>query len=241
MLTLHGWCGDRRFFAPQFDHFSATHRVVSVDLPGHGDSEPPSEYSIAALATEVAELANALDLTGSVVLGHSLGAMVALELTQRAPEVVGAVVMVDPPPLSKEVWKDFAAQLIPSFQGPSGPAGRRQFVEQMFLPTDDAERRGGSSMPCALSPTTPPSRWSRRWLPSTRSRSSELRVAGTRHRIGGSDHDRAFLLEANPTIVTGQTVGAGHFHQLEVADQVNSMIERFLAPSASETNRPAAN
>jgi hypothetical protein len=39
----------------------------------------------------------------------------------------------------------------------------------------------------------------------------------------------AALRELNPAIVTAQTVGAGHFNQLEVSDQVNAMIERFLA------------
>ena len=169
---------------------------------------------------------------GSVVLGHSLGAMVVLELTQRAPEVVGAVVMVDPPPLSKEVWKDFAAELIPSFQGPSGPAGRRQFVEQMFLPTDDAERRGvyhRFHVRC-------PQRHRHRdglgdgCLRLGRGSPRTCEVAGPRlsHRRFRPTI-RAFLLDANPTIVTGQTVGAGHFHQLDVPDQLNSMIERFLA------------
>ena len=37
-----------------------------------------------------------------------------------------------------------------------------------------------------------------------------------------------FLLETNPAMMIGQTVGAGHFHQLEVPEQVNLMIERFL-------------
>jgi hypothetical protein len=31
-----------------------------------------------------------------------------------------------------------------------------------------------------------------------------------------------------PQLVTAQTIGSGHFHQLEVPDQVNAMIERFL-------------
>jgi pimeloyl-ACP methyl ester carboxylesterase len=35
--------------------------------------------------------------------------------------------------------------------------------------------------------------------------------------------------ELCPQLVIGRTVGAGHFHQLEVPDQVNAMIERFLA------------
>jgi pimeloyl-ACP methyl ester carboxylesterase len=40
---------------------------------------------------------------------------------------------------------------------------------------------------------------------------------------------RSELLELLPSITVGQTVGAGHFNQLVVPDQVNSMIERFLA------------
>jgi pimeloyl-ACP methyl ester carboxylesterase len=62
LLFLHGWCGDRTFFAEQFDYFSRTHRVVSVDLPGHGESAVPNEYSIEAFASEVAELTHKLAL-----------------------------------------------------------------------------------------------------------------------------------------------------------------------------------
>lgn len=40
------------------------------------------------------------------------------------------------------------------------------------------------------------------------------------------------LLQLNPDLVVGQTVGAGHFNQLEVPDQVNPMIERFLVGQA---------
>src|SRR6516162_8959830 len=141
LLFLHGWCGDRTFFAPQFDYFSHAHRVVAVDLPGHGESAVPNEYSIEAFANETAELARELRLGRSVVFGHSIGAMVALALAHRNAELVGAVALIDPPPLSKEVWKGFSAQLISSFEGPDGPTGRRQFVEQMFLPTDDPTRR----------------------------------------------------------------------------------------------------
>ena len=42
-------------------------------------------------------------------------------------------------------------------------------------------------------------------------------------------NDAAALRALNPCIRTGQTVGAGHFNQLEVPEQVNTMIERFLA------------
>lgn len=141
LLFLHGWCGDRSFFAPQFDHFARSHRVVSVDLPGHGESRAPATYTIDGLAADVAALGRQLGLGRGALVSHSLGAMVSLALAQQAPELVSAVIMVDPPPLSKEVWKDFAASLLPGFEGPDPATARRSFVEQMFLPTDDGDRR----------------------------------------------------------------------------------------------------
>ena len=229
LLFLHGWCGDRSFFAPQFDHFAPTHRVVSVDLPGHGKSEVPEEYSIEAFASRVAEVASELGLGRSVVFGHSIGAMVALALSQPAPELVGAVALIDPPPLSKEVWQGFAPQLISSFTGPDGPTGRRQFVEQMFLPTDDRasseDHRDDDGRPNDIA------------IPLVEAIAAFDAMAVLREcsvpvlTISSAvpTNDAASLLEANATMTLGQTVGAGHFLQLEVPEQVNPMIERFLA------------
>jgi pimeloyl-ACP methyl ester carboxylesterase len=47
----------------------------------------------------------------------------------------------------------------------------------------------------------------------------------------GTGTDVLRLLEIKPDLEVGITVGAGHFHQLEVPEQVNAMIERFLAVS----------
>ena len=45
--------------------------------------------------------------------------------------------------------------------------------------------------------------------------------------------DLTRLREVCPHVVTGQTVGAGHFHQLEVPEQITAMIERFLTIALS--------
>jgi pimeloyl-ACP methyl ester carboxylesterase len=230
LLFLHGWCGDRSFFARQFDYFSDTHRVVSVDLPGHGQSAVPQEYSIEAFANDTAELAAELHLGRSVVFGHSIGAMVALALAQHAPDLVGAVALVDPPPLSREVWKEFSAQLISSFEGPDGPAGRRQFVEQMFLPTDDPTRRAEIVKTMTAVPNDiaiPLVRAIAAYDGMAALRECEVPVLTISSAV--PTNDAAALRDANPTITLGQTVGAGHFLQLEVPEQVNPMIERFLA------------
>jgi pimeloyl-ACP methyl ester carboxylesterase len=240
LVFLHGWCGDRSFFAPQFEYFSDTHRVVAVDLPGHGASAVPEQYSIEGFARATAELARELDLGRSVVFGHSIGAMVALALAQQAPDLVGAVALIDPPPLSKEVWKGFSVQLISSFDGPDGPAGRRQFVEQMFLATDDPTRRAAIITTMTAVPNDIA-------IPLVRAMAAYDAMAALQActvpvvTISSAvpTNDAAALQEANPTITLGQTVGAGHFLQLEVPEQVNPMIERFLAtiPGGSLTAR----
>jgi pimeloyl-ACP methyl ester carboxylesterase len=229
LLFLHGWCGDRSFFGAQFDYFSGSHRVVCPDLPAHGKSPLPKEYAIEAFADDVAHLAKHLDLGRSVVFGHSIGAMVALAVARDFPEYVGAVAMIDPPPLSKEVWQGFSAQLISSFEGPDGPAGRRQFVEQMFLPTDDPTLRARIIETMTAVPNDIA-------IPLVRAIAAFDAMAALREcnvpvlTISSAvpTNDASSLLEASPTMMIGQTVGAGHFLMLEVPEQLNPMIERFL-------------
>jgi pimeloyl-ACP methyl ester carboxylesterase len=230
MLFLHGWCGDRSFFAPQFDYFSGSHRVIGVDLPGHGESRAPAAYTIDGLAADVATLGHGLGLGRGVLVSHSMGAMVALALSRQAPELVSAVIMVDPPPLSKEVWKDFAGSLLPGFEGPDPATARRQFVEQMFLPTDDADRRARIVKTMCAAPddvaiATTKAMAAFDAAAILRDCDVPVVVISSAVPTNGS----AYLLEVNPAITIGQTVGAGHFLQLEIPEQVNLMIERFLS------------
>jgi pimeloyl-ACP methyl ester carboxylesterase len=114
LLFLHGWCGDRSFFSPEFDHFSATQRVVSVDLTGYGASAVRSNYEVESFASGVTVVARSVDFGRGVVVGHGLGAMVALAHAWYAPEHVGAVVMIDPPPFGRDAWERITTEVIPS-------------------------------------------------------------------------------------------------------------------------------
>jgi pimeloyl-ACP methyl ester carboxylesterase len=75
------------------------HRVIAVDLLGHGGSEKPSEgYTPPDQAKLVAEALEQLGVSGATVVGHSLGGSVAVALAERAPEMVNRVAIVDMPP-----------------------------------------------------------------------------------------------------------------------------------------------
>lgn len=73
-----------------------SHRVVAVDLLGHGGSEKPaSGYSIPNQADLVAQALGRLGVRDAVVVGHSLGGSVAVGLAERSPQLVRKVMIVD--------------------------------------------------------------------------------------------------------------------------------------------------
>jgi pimeloyl-ACP methyl ester carboxylesterase len=75
------------------------HRVIRVDLLGHGGSEKPqSDYSMEDQAALVGEALNQLGVEGAIVVGHSLGATVAAALAEQSSELVDRVVDIDQAP-----------------------------------------------------------------------------------------------------------------------------------------------
>src|SRR5262249_32246719 len=82
------WQWQSRYFA----HHGRS--VLAVDLPGHGRSAGPALGSIAALAAWTVALLDAARLDKAALVGHSLGALIALETAARAPTRVWALAML---------------------------------------------------------------------------------------------------------------------------------------------------
>jgi pimeloyl-ACP methyl ester carboxylesterase len=79
------------------------HRVLAVDLLGHGGSEKPtSGYSVSNQADLVAEALDKLGVSDAEVVGHSLGGGVAVALAQQSPQLVNRVFIVDTPPTHED-------------------------------------------------------------------------------------------------------------------------------------------
>lgn len=86
---------------------SRRHRVVAIDLRGHGGSEKPEGgYSMPDQADLVAEALQRLGVTGAEVVGHSLGGTVATALAERHRDLVSRLVIVDQAP-DRSYEKDF--------------------------------------------------------------------------------------------------------------------------------------
>lgn len=97
-VLLHGLAGSGRYWGEAFDRLADRGRLVVPDLLGFGASpHPDSDYGPDDHADAVARSLVELGVEGPVVVaGHSLGALVALRLAVRRPELVAAVVVFGP-------------------------------------------------------------------------------------------------------------------------------------------------
>lgn len=86
LVLIHGVGMTRAAWAPQVEAFAADFKVVSYDMLGHGQSErPPEDATLADYARQLATLLDHLENPVASVVGHSMGALVALEFALTFP------------------------------------------------------------------------------------------------------------------------------------------------------------
>lgn len=136
VLLLHGIGGRASLWRPTIDALSADHKVIAMDMPGY-DGVGPALDSFAAVADAALALLVSRGIPRAVVVGHSLGGMVALEMALRHPETVHRLVVV---------------ASSPAF-GSRDPAFREAFLAARQKPLD--EGLGMAGVAEALVPTMP--------------------------------------------------------------------------------------
>lgn len=94
IVLIHGSGVSARAWTEQLRGLPPALRVVALDLPGHGESDPVGASSVEAYADVVGEFLDALDLGPVFLAGHSLGGAVALALAARRSHTVEGLVLL---------------------------------------------------------------------------------------------------------------------------------------------------
>ncbi|WP_144548144.1 alpha/beta fold hydrolase [Bacillus sp. X1(2014)] len=84
IVLLHGFCGSSSYWEFVIPTLSADYRVIALDLPGHGQSDPlQGSSTIENLADQVKNLLDALNLPEVTMFGHSLGGYITLAFAEK--------------------------------------------------------------------------------------------------------------------------------------------------------------
>jgi len=138
LVFVHGWSCDARYWRAQLSHFSKNHRVVSLDLAGHGHSGATrSKYTMLAFGEDVQAVTEAISSRTLILIGHSMGGSVIAEAARLMPKSVIGLIGIDTLedieyPLTREELDQMMVPLKKDFS-----TGSRQFVEQMIRPGTD--------------------------------------------------------------------------------------------------------
>lgn len=234
MVLLHGWGCDHSFLEPQRSFFEqAGFRVLSIDLRGHGQSAAPEQaYPMSVFADDVAYLCSKLHIQRpTVVVGHSMGGMISLELAARHPQIPSSLVLIDSLVFPTSVTLEAIAPLREAIRRPDYVEVYRSAVSSLMLPTDSKEihLKLMERTPCApqhVLISALDSHFDQSAVEAAASRIAiPVAYVGAATPLGSVERFRNY----SPLVMSAQTLGSGHFSPLQVPVQINEMIAAFVS------------
>lgn len=142
LVFVHGWSCDARYWRAQLPYFAKNHRVVMLDLAGHGHSGTTrSQHTMRAFGEDMRVVTESTGSRRVILIGHSMGGSVIAEAARLMPSRVIGLIGIDTLenieyPMTREELKKMIAPLEKDFR-----TGSRQFVEEMISPQTDPQLR----------------------------------------------------------------------------------------------------
>ena len=241
LVFVHGWPDSWRSFQPVLDALSPTIGAISVSLRGFGGSEaPPAGYTPDDFAADVVDLAEHLDLTSAVFVGHSMGTLVVQRLAALRPDLVAGLVLIGglnrlPDDVYDEVWSvvenladPISEQFVREFQSSTLAAPVSDvFFDQLVAESLRAPARVWRAAFAGIR-TMPPA--------------DDANITAPTLLVWG-DHDALVpraeqntLLSAIPNARLITYTGAGHSPNWEQPERVAHDIEAFVRTSITQAS-----
>ena len=146
LLFVHGWAINKSYWQDQVNHFKKRFRVVTIDLPGFGESgKNRADWSVAEFGRDVDSVMEQLNLKNVILIGHSMSGDIVLEAALNAPQRVIGIVGIDNFKNFGEVpdsnFKKVYAQVIDSMRKNYSGVVVEYFGQQLFSKSTDSATR----------------------------------------------------------------------------------------------------
>jgi pimeloyl-ACP methyl ester carboxylesterase len=143
LVLLHGFCEDSTMWADLVPLLSKKYSVLTIDLSGFGASDLLAEATIAAMAQAVYAVWQEEQLGRGVLIGHSMGGYVGLELARLYPAcLLGLGLLHSHPYLDSEEKTNNRLKTIRFIERHGIAPFAGQFVRNLFAPTFVEEQKG---------------------------------------------------------------------------------------------------
>lgn len=230
VVLVHGWTCDETFWQFQVPALKQRHRVITIDLPGHGKSEVPLEAQMTMdnFARAIHAVLDEQNVRHATLVGHSMGTPVIRQFARLFPQRTQALVLMDGtifPPREAAgrqgrglIYRGDAGlrartNAVRSYFGSATTPALRQHIERVMTSTSDATAAGAIDGMLALDV----------WRDE-----SPVRVPTLAIYAGSSGIQRDYLRQLFPLLEFHQVPGTGHFLMMEKPAPVNQLLLRFL-------------
>lgn len=240
VLMLHGIGGGHLAFAPQVETLASSgYRAVAWDMPGYGRSAPIEPYTFKGLAQSCIHLIESLKASDVILLGHSMGGMVAQEVVLRRPDLVSRLVLVGTSPAFGKPDGDWQREFIAQRTAPLDAGKSMAELAEILVP----RMVGPGSLPEGVRLATHcmaqvPAATYRRALECivTFDRRQNLGNIAVPTLLIAGEHDRNAppsvmkkMAEAIPKGTYLEMKGIGHLQNLEAPDDFDALLLNFLS------------
>jgi pimeloyl-ACP methyl ester carboxylesterase len=231
VVLVHGWALDHHVWDGQTPALEKRHRVVTLDLAGHGGSGGArSAWTMAAFGEDVKAVVEAVGAKQVVLVGHSMGGPVVLEAARRMPDRVKGIVLVDTlldveertPAAEVDA---FARQLEADYEKTT-----RQMADYLFAPaTPPAVRervmRHALALPAGVSVAILRQVWAYDPLPALQEIKAPIRAVNADKFPTSVEANRRHMPGYEAILVPG----SGHYPMLEDPGRFDPALERAIA------------
>ena len=236
ILFIHGWAINKSYWADQVSYFSKKYRVVTMDLPGFGQSgKNRNHWETKTYASDVNTIIKDLNLKKVILIGHSMSGDIALEAAAENPKPIIGIVGIDNfknagEPLSPNAAKEYAAAMA-EMKRNFKKVAFQYFEQSLFSKTTSAAIKNRILNDVAQNDTTIAIASMEQQEPGF-DEIAKLKQAGKKLYLINSDVTPTltkYMELKNIPFQIYYTNGTGHYAMIENPHEFNEMLSKVIA------------